>query len=102
MHDFLATLPLGHIGVGFIGVIVYLLTSLVNPADESFASVTDVFIHKGRTVLTAALVTPILVVAAQNAGELNVLSAFCAGYLNLSILRKVTDGWASKAKLTGN
>lgn len=102
MPEFLTTLPLGHIGVGFIGLIVYVLTSLANPADESFASIADVFLHKGRTVLTAAIVTPVLVVGIEGVGELNALSAFCAGYLNLSILRKVTDGWQSRAKVMGN
>ena len=102
MHNLLADLPLAQFGVGLIGLLVYVLTSLANPADESFASVGDVFIHKGRTVLTALLVMPILIMGAKQYGELNTLSAFCAGYLNLSVLRKVTDGWATKSKLTGN
>ena len=101
MTTFFSTIP-GYIATGYVGLVVYLLTSLANPADESFAALGDIFIHKGRTVLTAAIITPVLVLAAQNYGELNTLSAFCAGYLNVSILRKVTDGWAAKAKTAGN
>ena len=101
MIAFFSTLP-GFIVTGYCGVLVYLFTSLANPADESFSAISDVFLHKGRTVLTAVIVTPFLIIAAKEMGELNTLSAFCAGYLNISILRKATDGWQAKAKLTGN
>lgn len=100
MH-FLTTLP-GYIVTGYVGLVVYLLFSLGNQADESLSSLADVFKNHGKTVLGAAVVTPVLVVGALQYNELNTLSAFGCGYLNISIIRKVTDNWSAKAKLTGN
>lgn len=92
----LANVPWWYIAVGYLGWAIYIVTSLANPADESLASIGDVFFHKGRTVLGAALVTPFLVIAAQQYNQLNLLSAFCGGYLNVSLLRKVTEAAAAK------
>lgn len=102
MTAILGSLPWAHFGIAFVGLTLYILTSLANPADENLSSVADVFLHRGKTVLTATLVTPILVMAAKQYGELNTLSAFCAGYMNVSVIRKAAEGWQARAKLTGN
>ena len=99
--DFLATVPWGFMATGYVGLLVYVLTSLADPSDETLSSVGSVFVQKGKTVLTSALVVPVLILGAQHYGELNGLAAFCAGYMNLSIIRKATDGWAAKSRLAG-
>ena len=96
-----AAIPWAFLGVGYLGFVFYLLTSLGNPADESLSSLGDIVVHKGKTILTAALAVPVLVYAAQYYNELNILSAFAGGYLNVSLIRKVTETWASRAKVTG-
>jgi hypothetical protein len=101
MLDALKDLPWGMIGVGYVGLIVYVFTSLADPSDESLASISDVVKKKGRTVLTAAVTVPVLILGAKEYGELTSLAAFCAGYMNLSIIRKATDGWAARSKLAG-
>jgi len=90
------------VGIGYLGLVIYVLTSLGNPADESLSSLGDVFVHKSRTLLTAVIVTPILILAAKQYGELNTVSAFCAGYANTSLIRKLAETWTSKSKLGGN
>lgn len=102
MNALLAQVPWAFIGVGYVGLLIYLLTSLADPSDESLSSVKQVFTKHARTVLTAAIVTPVLVMAAKQYNELNTLSAFCAGYLNISVIRKAVEGWQARAKmLTG-
>jgi len=101
MTDFLHSIPWGFMATGYVGLLVYVLTSLADPSDESLSSISDVLLHKGKTIFTAALVVPVLILGAKQYGELNSLAAFCAGYMNLSIIRKATDGWAAKSKLTG-
>jgi hypothetical protein len=65
-------------------------------------SIGEVFRTKGRTILTAALTTPFLVLLAQEYNELNLMSAFCGGYLNISVLRKISEGWLKKSPTLGN
>ena len=92
-------IPWGFVGIGYLGLVIYLLTSLGNPADESISSLKDIFKHKSKTLLTALIVTPILILMAKQYEELNTVSAFCAGYANTSLLRKLTDTWVSRSKL---
>ena len=101
MKEFLAAVPWGFMVTGYVGLLVYVLTSLADASDETLSSVADVFTTKGKTILTSALVVPVLILGAQHYGELNGLAAFACGYANLSIIRKVTDHWQAKAKLTG-
>ena len=98
----LENFPWTFVGIGYLGLVIYVLTSLSNPADESFSSLKDVFVHRSKTLLTAIIVTPMLVFAAKEYGELNTVSAFCAGYANTSLIRKLSETWASKSKLGGN
>lgn len=101
MIDALQSLPWGMIGVGYLGLLVHVLTTLANPADESLTSVSDVFLHRGKTVLTAAIVVPFLVMMLEQYGQLNGAAAFAAGYMNISIVKKGAETWMSKSKLTG-
>jgi hypothetical protein len=101
MLEAMKALPWGHIGVGYLGLLFYLLTSIANPADESLSSLKDVFNRRGRTLLTAVLATPVLVVLAQYMDQLSVLSAFGAGYGNVSLLRKAVGYYESKTKIAG-
>lgn len=101
MMDLLHGLPWGLIGVGYLGLIVHVLTTLANPADESLTSVSDVFLHRGKTVLTAAIVVPFLILMLKEYGQLSGAAAFAAGYMNISIVKKGAETWMSKSKLTG-
>lgn len=102
MLTFLAGLPWVWIGLAYIGLIFYVLTSLSNPADESLGSLRDVFVGKGKTLLTACLAVPILVMMLQKYDQLNEIGAFTAGYLNTSVIRKVVETWRGKSKLLGD
>jgi hypothetical protein len=101
MKEMIQGLPWGLIGVGYIGLLVHVLTTLANPADESLASVSDVFLHRGKTVVTAALVVPFLVLMLRDYGQLNGAAAFAAGYMNISIIKKGAETWMNKSKLVG-
>ena len=90
-----------YLGMGYLGFVTYLLTSLVNPADESLASLAAIFLHRGRTVLTGAIVTPVLVLMAQSYGELSFVAAFSVGYANISLIRKGTETWTNRSKIAG-
>jgi len=100
MMDFIHGMPWAMFGVGYVGLLVYLLKSVADPSDESLTSVKEVFTKHGRTTLTAALVVPVLVIAARDMDQLNMLAAFSVGYMNTSLLKSATDGWASRASLT--
>lgn len=101
MLAFLSSLPWAGIGWGYAGLAFYILTSLANPQDESFASVWDVFLHKGKTVFTAALVVPLLVVMLQHYDQMTELGAFTAGFMNVSMVRKMAETWTGRNKLLG-
>jgi hypothetical protein len=89
------------LGWGYVGLLVHILTTLANPADETLSSVADVFLHRGKTVLTAALVIPFLVLGVQELGQLNAVAAFAAGYMNVSLIKKGAETWMNKSKLMG-
>jgi len=95
------TIPWAMIGTAYVGLLVHIMMTLANPADESLQSVTDVFLHRGKTVLTAVVVTPMLVFLLRDYGQLNVFAAFSCGYMNVSIVKKTTETWMNKSKLLG-
>jgi hypothetical protein len=97
----LANIPWGYLGMGYLGFVFYVLTCLSDASDESFSGLADVFVHRGKTVLAAALAVPVLVLAAQYYNELNVVSAFCAGYLNSSLIRKASENYMARTKVGG-
>jgi hypothetical protein len=99
--DFLQSLPWGMIGVGYVGLLVHVLTTLANPADESLSSVSDVFLHRGKTVLTAVIVVPFMVLMLRDYEQLNAVAAFAAGYMNISLVKKAAETWTNKSKLMG-
>lgn len=101
MMEMLKSLPWGFIGVGYVGLIVHVLTTLANPADESLSSVKDVFKTRGKTVLTAGIVTPFLVMMLRDYQQLNGVAAFAAGYMNISLIKKGSETWINKSKLMG-
>ncbi len=98
MTEWLHTTP-GLFSVAYTGLFFYVTLSLANPADESLNSFADVFVHRGKTLLAAALSVPILVLMAQYYNELNVVSAFGIGYANTSLIRKASEGYMAKTKL---
>lgn len=82
-----------------MGLLFYILLSLANPADETFGSLRDVFVTKGKTLLTAVLSVPVLIVMLQRYDQVNEISSFACGYLNASLLRKVAETWSGRDKI---
>ena len=86
-----AELPWGFLVPGYAGLVLYLLTSVANEADQSLGSIADIFFNRGRTILTGVLVVPILIWIMMEMNQLNPLAAFFGGYTNISLFRKIAD-----------
>ena len=96
MMEALRAVPWGMIGAAYFGFLLYIVMTLSSTADESLASVADVFLHRGKTVLSGILCIPILLLFAHEMGQLNYLSAGLAGYFNISAFKKAADDWMAR------
>ena len=84
-------IPWAEIGYGYLGFVMYLLSAVANKSDESFGSLSDIFLNRGRTVLAGAISVPILIMILKDMGQLNIVAAFFGGYQNVSMFRKIAD-----------